>query len=226
MDEREGVPVKVKVHDKRRSDSPGEPAEDVLQGVDESPAGEAPPMGRDMPAPAAEPEADAVVVDEEMRDYLDDLRRLQAEFENYRKRMMKEQASVGSRASARLVERLLPVLDNFERAIAHGEGGEGVRLVFKQLADTLAAEGLEEIAAEGAPFDPTLHEAVGSEEDAQVSEPVVRQVFRRGYVMGGQLLRPAMVVVARPPDATVGAEASPEEEPGDGEVTEGTGAEG
>ena len=209
MDDREGVPVKVKVHDKRRGDPDGG-STPVARADEESredaPAAEAASPAEGAPAPE---ETDAVVAEEAKQDYLDDLKRLQAEFANYRKRMMKEQASVGTRASARLVERLLPVLDNFERAIAHGEGGEGVRLLFKQLSDTLATEGLEEVAAEGVTFDPTLHEAVATEEDPHISEPVVRQVLRRGYLMGGQLLRPAMVIVARPAESADEAKGSP-----------------
>jgi molecular chaperone GrpE len=137
-------------------------------------------------------------------DYLDDLRRVQADFDNYRKRMMKQQAELAERATARLVERLLPVLDNFERAIAHGEGGEGVALVFKELKGALEAEGVAEIPAENVPFDPRVHEAVESHEDATVDEPISQSVYRRGYRLKGHVVRPAMVVVARPSDGTSG----------------------
>ncbi len=147
---------------------------------------------------AADPSSEATSPAEVEHDYLDDLRRLQAEFENYRKRMMKEQSAVERHARARIVERLLPILDNFERAIAHGEGGDGVALVFKELKAALEAEGLEEIPAEGLSFDPTMHEAVESLEDESVTEPTVRSVYRRGYRFGDQVLRAAMVVVARP----------------------------
>ncbi|MEA2434421.1 MAG: molecular chaperone GrpE [Actinomycetota bacterium] len=136
----------------------------------------------------------------EERDYLGDLQRLQAEFDNYRKRMMKEQTALTSRATAQFITRLLPVLDNFERAIAHGEGGEGVALVFKSLRETLESEGLSEIPAKGVPFDPTVHEAVQSHE-ADVEQPIVESLFRRGYTLGDKVIRPAMVVVARPHDA-------------------------
>ena len=134
-------------------------------------------------------------------DYLDDLRRVQAEFDNYRKRMMKQQAELTERATVRLVERLLPVLDNFERAISHGEGGEGVALVFKELKGALESEGVEEIPAEGVPFDPRVHEAVESLEDRNVEEPISQRVYRRGYKVKNHVIRPAMVVVARPLDA-------------------------
>jgi molecular chaperone GrpE len=164
-------------------------------------------------------------------EYLDDLRRVQAEFDNYRKRMMKQQAELAERGTVRLVERLLPVLDNFERAISHGEGGEGVALVFKELKGALEAEGVEEIPAEEVPFDPRVHEAVESHEDENIEEPTSQSVFRRGYRLKGHVIRPAMVVVARPldaargevatpgPDATVGSESEPDS------GTEGSGSE-
>lgn len=139
-------------------------------------------------------------------DYLSDLQRLQAEFENYRKRMMKEQADSSVRAKARLVESLLPVLDNFERAISHGEGVEGVALVYREFKTALENEGLEEVPAEGEPFDPNLHEAVQSREDPSVAEETVVEVHRRGYRFGDQLLRPATVVVARPVESAEPAE--------------------
>jgi molecular chaperone GrpE len=130
-------------------------------------------------------------------DYLDDLRRLQAEFDNYRKRMMREQTEIASRAGARIVERLLPVLDNFERALAHTED-DGMVLVHKELISVLETEGLRAIESLGAPFDPNLHEAVESHEEEAISEPTVVKVYRTGYEFKGKVLRAAMVVVARP----------------------------
>lgn len=132
------------------------------------------------------------------KNFLEDLQRLQADFENYRKRAQREQSLAGARAEARFAEKLLPVLDNFELVLAHGEGGSGVQLVFKELTETLRAAGLEEVDAEGQPFDPRLHEAVETTEDAGVTEEVVSKVHRRGYSFKGELLRPPMVAVARP----------------------------
>ena len=194
MKEEKGVPIKVKVKDKRvGSGEPGGHETPVELPKDEG----QPVVGR----------ADAI---EEPHDYLDDLRRLQAEFDNYRKRMMKEAAAAGTRGAARVIERLLPVLDNFERAIEHGEGGDGVRLVFTELKAALEGEGLTEIHSEGAPFDPTVHEAVESVDDPEVAEPTVRTVYRRGYKVKESVIRPAMVVVARPVETT--EDASPEQE--------------
>ncbi|MGH2757783.1 MAG: nucleotide exchange factor GrpE [Actinomycetota bacterium] len=154
------------------------------------------------PSDRGEPEVPEEETKEPERDFLDDLKRLQAEFENYRKRVMRDQASVAARASAVVVEALLPVLDNFERAIAHGEGGEGVELVFKELMATLEREGLEEISALGAGFDPNVHDAIESREQDGLESVTVIEVFRRGYMFKGQLLRPAMVVVGRPTEPT------------------------
>jgi molecular chaperone GrpE len=147
-------------------------------------------------ASAAEPQPEPEVrVIEVNKDYLDDLKRLQAEFDNYRKRMMKEQSRASAAGARGLVEKLLPVLDNFDLAIAHGEGGSGVALVHKELMEALRVAGLDEVPAEGHPFDPAIHEAVESRDEGAEGH-VVTQVYRRGYRFGDQLLRPAMVVVA------------------------------
>ena len=166
-------------------------------GPDASPSG----LGVDGPAVAepAPPPPSAEEGTEEQRDFLDDLKRLQADFDNYRKRMMREQAATSTRAKARLMEQLLPVLDDFERALEH-EDSSATELIYKQLRSTLEAEGLEEIEAEGRPFDPNVHDAIDSREDSGVSEIVVQSVYRRGYMVGEQVLRAAMVVVARPPE--------------------------
>jgi molecular chaperone GrpE len=187
-------PARVKVMDKRRAatrrEEPGTASPESAPetaGASEEASGQESEMEQ---APATSQESAL----------LDDLRRLQAEFDNYRKRVLREQTAMTSRASARLVDRLLPVLDNLERAVAHGEGGPGIELVLKELRQTLEQEGLVEIEAEGAPFDPRLHEAFQVADDPGATEAVVRSVYRRGYRMGDQVLRPAMVVVARPPE--------------------------
>lgn len=130
---------------------------------------------------------------------IDDLRRLQAEFANFKKRMMRDQTAVIERASEGLVERLLPVLDNFELALLSLEADEnvrkGVELVFADFFAVLEKAGLARIEAWGAPFDPNLHEAVL--QDAGDAEPVVAEVMRAGYTFKGRVLRPAMVKVSR-----------------------------
>lgn len=174
---------KIKVQDKRRAagDSPAAPV----------------PVPSEEPAPVAVVEA----VVEAPRDYLDDLRRLQAEFDNYRKRVVREQIAMATRASGRLIERILPALDNFEAALAHGEGGPGIEMVYKQLHATLEEEGVKEIPAQNVRFDPNVHEAFEAFEDESVDEPMSARVLRRGYMIRDRVLRPAMVSVARPVEA-------------------------
>ena len=151
----------------------------------------------------------------ERDEYLDQLRRAQADFENYRKRVAREQAALVGRATEALVEKLLPVLDAFELAllnadaagVANGDIGnlrKGVELVYAELLGTLEQLGLERIDAQGAVFDPMLHEAVvqveASADDQALSEsgePIVVDVLRTGYKIGGKLLRAAMVKVAK-----------------------------
>ena len=135
----------------------------------------------------------------ERDEYLDHLRRLQADFDNFRKRMMRDQTSHLERATSGLIEQLLPVLDAFELAMLNaGTDAErlrkGVELVYSELLGVLEKAGLERIEAKGKPFDPEEHEAVMSIEDD--GEPGVRDVVRTGYRLKGRVLRPAMVKVA------------------------------
>jgi molecular chaperone GrpE len=127
----------------------------------------------------------------ERDDYLDALKRLQADFENYKKRILKQQTEHLERAAAGLVEKLLPVLDTFDLAIAHG--GEGLDQVQGQLMAALEKEGLERIDPVGKPFDPNESDAVAHEPGD--GDPVVSEVMRTGYRFKGKLLRPAMVKV-------------------------------
>lgn len=139
---------------------------------------------------------------EEDKELHDRYLRLQAEFDNYRKRTTKQLGEASDRGVGAILQRLLPVLDDLERAIEHGEGGEGIALVYKGLKEVLESEGLEEIPALEVPFDPHVHEAVQSVDDPEVAEPMSKQVWRRGYAHRERVLRPAMVVVARPPERT------------------------
>jgi molecular chaperone GrpE len=133
-------------------------------------------------------------VSQERDDYLDALRRLQADFENYKKRMLRQQTEHLERAAAALVEKLLPVFDTADLAIAHG-GGEEVKQIWTALFDTLEREGLERIDPAGVPFDPTVHDAVAHEPGDGSGEPEVCEVMRAGYRWKGRVLRPAMVKV-------------------------------
>jgi len=150
-------------------------------------------------------EADLAGVRAEAVGYLNDLRRLQAEFDNYRKRMLREQTARIAFASQALVSRLLPVLDNFELAISHAEQSrdfdrsmlKGIEMVFGELQEVLRGEGLSRIEAEGKPFDPERHEAVVAVEEEGAEPGTVVDVVRTGYEFQGKVLRPAMVKVAR-----------------------------
>ena len=128
----------------------------------------------------------------ERDEYLDALRRLQADFENYKKRMIRQQTDTLERAAESLVTKLLPILDNFDLALAHGESG--LEPVYRSLMDTLAGEGLERIDAAGDPFDPNHHDAV-AHEAGEGGDPEVSEVMRAGYRWKGRVLRPAMVKV-------------------------------
>ncbi len=123
--------------------------------------------------------------------YLDASRRLQAEFENYKKQVVKREAEARERANDSLVGELLPVLDAFDGALANG--AEDVAPMRTSFLDAMAKQGLERIDPTDVPFDPTLHEAVMHEEASDVDGPVVAEVMRAGYVWKGRVLRPAMV---------------------------------
>jgi molecular chaperone GrpE len=158
---------------------------------------------------AAEVEEDTIAADlakarAEAESYLDDLRRLQADFDNYRKRTLREQTARAASASQALVARLLPVLDNFELAVSSAERSrdfdrmlKGVEMVFGELREVLEAEGLVRIEAEGKPFDPERHEAVIAVEEEDTEPGMVVDIVRAGYELRGKVLRPAMVKVAK-----------------------------
>jgi len=146
--------------------------------------------------------ADLDSLQRERDDLLDMTKRLQADFENYRKRMLREQSLLVERASEGLVEQLLPVLDSFELALANFDGDadtdrlrKGIELVYAELLGVLERAGLEHIAALGVPFDPNEHEAVLQEDGP--GEPHVGDVLRTGWKLKGRVLRPAMVKVVR-----------------------------
>jgi len=127
--------------------------------------------------------------------------RAQADFENTRKRLEARHADALLRAGERIVEALLPVLDDLDRAIEHavGDGSdvvEGLDAVRRKLLDVLAREGCSVIDPFGAPFDPEKHNAVQMREDLEVNDHTVVEVFQKGYEMHGRVLRPAMVVVS------------------------------
>jgi molecular chaperone GrpE len=148
-----------------------------------------------------EPQVDELEqLTKERDEYLDALQRLKAEFENYRKRVRREQDDLAARAAERLVKQLLPVLDDLERALVaaseHEEAklAEGVQLVHRALADALAKEGLVEVDTDG-DFDPHTQEALLAQPSDE-KEGTVIQVLQKGYKLGDHVLRPARVVVS------------------------------
>src|SRR5437870_7533613 len=141
----------------------------------------------------------------ERDEYLNDLKRVAADFDNYRKRAARDQESLVARAHERLVKELLPVLDGLERTLEaasrHPESDslkleEGVRLVHQELKSALKREGLAEIETNGR-FDPHVHEALLSQ-PSDAEEGSVLEVVQKGYRLGDRVVRPARVVVAAP----------------------------
>ena len=159
--------------------------------------------GDSPPAPAASLEtlsADKDRLLAEKQELWDRLARKQAELENLRKRVQREKEEILQFAAMETVRSLLPVLDDFERALKDPGEGEGYRrgieLIFKRLNDALSQAGLTAIDTAGKKFDPHLHQAVDSVKDLQREDQAIAEEYQRGYEFKGRLLRPAMVKVA------------------------------
>jgi molecular chaperone GrpE len=213
-----------KGHDRQRRvpDEPEKPAPDAgedddsieileVVGVDEStgsersrrpPASPAPETDADRAAPAPSSQARQLQEAIQAKDkYYDLLLRKQAEFENYRKRSEKEHAELRAGAAADLVMRILPVLDNLERALRTREGTDGplrqgVVLIHQQILDLLKKSGLREMETLGTHFDPQIHEAVQVLDVEGFEQGMILEETRKGYTFHDRLLRPAMVKVA------------------------------
>jgi molecular chaperone GrpE len=205
----------------KRDPEPGDDAwqeEGAVEEAEGSPVDPASVENRESPGapeePEVEPDTDEVpglewdeatvlsveleATRQERDQYLDALQRLKAEFENSRKRQERERARVLSMASERLVQELLPVLDNLDRALeAGGDIREGVQATRDQLAEVLGDEGLLPVASDGKPFDPNVHEAVMSQISEEHEEGTIIQTFQRGYLLNGKPIRTAKVVVAK-----------------------------
>ncbi len=132
--------------------------------------------------------------------------RLAADFDNFKKRTRQEQLETIQHASADLIARLLPALDDLHKALDHKPKGvdeawvKGLELSVRKLDEALSAHGLEPIESVGARFDPKLHEAIGSEESVEHPEDTITSELRRGYRIRDRVVRPALVKVARPPE--------------------------
>jgi molecular chaperone GrpE len=150
--------------------------------------------------------AELAEITQKADEYLRLAQRTQADFINYRRRVEDERAQQARDANVTYLLRILPILDDFERALANAEPaqlesnwGKGVQLVERNLRSLLAADEVERIAPEGAEFDPREHEALGSQPSADVPEGHVLHVIRPGYRKGEKVLRPAQVVIAARP---------------------------
>lgn len=159
-----------------------------------------PHAGAEAPPPVErEPDESAAQLEDLRNRYL----RLAADFENFKKRVVQERSEILDRSSAAVAERLLPIVDDAERALANvPEGTEeswlgGLRLTLKKLQDLLTSMGVVPIEAVGRPFDPSRHEAAGWEETSEQPEGTVVAELRRGYTARGKVLRPSLVKVAR-----------------------------
>lgn len=137
---------------------------------------------------------------EEKNDLTDRLLRRQAEFDNFRRRAERERADVLEYAHTESVRAILPIVDDFERALktdtADKEYARGMEMIYQRLSDALKKLGLEPITSKGAKFDPNLHHAVDMVQTDEVEDHTILEEFQRGYNFRGRLLRPAMVRVA------------------------------
>lgn len=201
---------KVRVVDKRRfreSDGPSEGA----GAPSEEPRPELPPET------LADLEDELRQATQQAQEYRDHLQRLQAEFDNYRKRVAREQEAIVSFGNERILLAILPFFDNLERAISQSQSAgsaeallAGVRMIYDQALAELRKFGLEQISAVGEPFDPTLHEAIARVPWEGKPEGTVLAESRMGYLLNGRLLRPAQVTVSHgvpegePPDREEG----------------------
>jgi molecular chaperone GrpE len=216
-----GEPERVVIRDNRKIDPVTGEARRPSSGGARAPR----PGGAAEPAPGAisseeeVPKAQALLVEERTRD----LQRLQAEYANYRKRAERERLVAGDIATGRALAELLPVLDDLDRAKAHGDLTGGLKAVAEKLDAGFTKLGLVAFGAVGDPFDPAIHEAVLHDESDTVTVPTCTTVMRQGYLHRDRLLRPAMVGVTDPVHFTEPAQPATE---GDATAESDTTAEG
>ena len=185
MSNKEGKEVKINI--KKDVDS------SELEPSDEAKAVE---------ADSAKTDAGMAKLTADLEELRQSMLRSQADFANYRKRIEKERFEDSKRATARVLEGLIPVIDGFEHALAAHREAEyenyrkGFELIYKQLLDNITKLGVERLDPVGKPFDPHLHQAVDREETSEHKDGTILQVFQPGYVFHGRVLRPAMVRVA------------------------------
>lgn len=165
-------------------------------------AAETTPSPETETAEVAPVEDKAAALEAELKEKSDRILRLQADFENFRRRTAKEKEELAAVITQNILGDLLPLLDNFERAMAveqtDGEAFQkGVEMIFTQLREVLDKHGLQSIEAEGQTFDPNFHQAVMRVEDSDAPDGTITQVLQKGYQAKGRVIRPAMVQVAR-----------------------------
>lgn len=190
--------TKIPIRDKRKLHAGGD-------GVSEGGAVVGEPVLPEADASTGDP-ANGALADANAKaaSYLEDLQRLKAEFDNYRKRTLKEQTRLIEMASADIVAQMLGVMDHFSMAVSAAEGSrdfdamfKGVQMVYGELKQVLQSAGLVIVEPKGQPFDPNVHEAVLQDEGDGSGNLVVDDVLRNGYVFKGTVLRPAMVKVTQ-----------------------------
>jgi molecular chaperone GrpE len=192
--------TKRETDEEQRIESPGPEADG-----DEAPAGGDTGPAGDVQAAGSTPAVDerAAELAEELESARNRHLRLAADFENFKKRARQEHLETVQYAAATVAERLLPVLDDVERALDHAPEGadegwvKGVRMTFHKLEEVLASVGVERIEAVGAPFSPRHHEAIGFEESTEHPDDTVLVELRPGYKMHDRVLRPSLVKVSR-----------------------------
>ena len=182
------------IRDKRRID----PVTGELRDPAVRPAGATPPAApagdaAEAPEPGAPAQEDARVAE-----LTDALQRVSAEYANYRRRKDREQAEIAERVTGDVLGRLIPVLDDIERARVHGDLDGAFKSVGEALEKAVSALGLTPYGDKGERFDPQVHDALVSQPSPDASEPTVAEVFARGYRIGERVLRAAQVVVAEP----------------------------
>jgi len=151
----------------------------------------------------------------ELAELKDRFMRLYAEFENYKKRVQKDKEELIKYGNESLLYEMLPVIDNLEMALKHSTDAisndlvKGVEITLREFQRVVEKFGLTPIPAVGLPFDPSVHHAISQVERGDVEDKTVVEEFRKGYLFGGKVLRPSLVLVSRKPDENTGSEVKP-----------------
>ena len=217
MTERQGKPEKIKLDDVLKEDGakgPGAGEDGIIEVVASGEPGEETHRADLPPAAAVEQDPGAAQVEEMLAEALREKEKLQdlylrtrADYDNFRKRVERDRGEDRLRAASAVVADLLPIVDNLDRALAQPEGApgfrEGIALIRRQFEEALRRVGLEPIDALGEPFNPVYHEALDAEMRQDFAPNTIIGEIRKGYTLGGRVLRPSQVrVVVAPPGST------------------------